>query len=111
MWLVLLYFFFAVGDLFIVPVGLSAVTKLATRALAGLMMGMWMLSVAIGNFFAAAIAKLSAVDPERARTMAGGELLQHYQGFFGYLTLLSFGLGAIALLCTPGIRKWMHGVK
>jgi POT family proton-dependent oligopeptide transporter len=110
-WLALLYFFFAVGDLLIVPVGLSAVTKLSTRALVGLMMGLWMLSVAIGNFFAAAIAKYSAIDPVEAATLGAAGLLRHYQGFFAYLTLASFVLGAIALLCTPAIRKWMHGVK
>jgi proton-dependent oligopeptide transporter, POT family len=110
-WLFLLYLFFAIGDLFIVPVGLSAVTKLATRTIIGLMMGLWMLSIAIGNFFAAAIAKTSAVDPVLARTLPASELLSHYQGFFGYLTLASFALGFVALLFTPAIRKWMHGVK
>jgi POT family proton-dependent oligopeptide transporter len=111
LWLFLLYLFFAIGDLFIVPVGLSAVTKLATRTIVGLMMGLWMLSIAIGNFFAAAIAKTSAVDPVLARTLPASELLSHYQGFFGYLTLASFALGFVALLFTPSIRKWMHGVK
>jgi POT family proton-dependent oligopeptide transporter len=110
-WLALLYFFFAVGDLLIVPVGLSAVTKLATRTLVGLMMGLWMLSVAIGNFFAAGIARLSAVDTLQSRVLGQAELLRHYQSFFWYLTLAAFVLGAIALLCTPAIRKWMHGVK
>jgi POT family proton-dependent oligopeptide transporter len=110
-WLFLLYLFFAIGDLFIVPVGLSAVTKLATRTIIGLMMGLWMLSIAIGNFFAATLAKMSAVDPVQARTLPASDLLDHYQGFFGFLTLLSFALGFVALLCTPAIRKWMHGVK
>jgi POT family proton-dependent oligopeptide transporter len=107
-WLLLLYLMFAVGDLFIVPVGLSAVTKLATRTLVGLMMGLWMLSVAIGNFFAAAIAKLSAIDPAR---IGDSGLARHYQVFFGYLTLVSLVLGLLALACTPAIRRWMHGVK
>jgi POT family proton-dependent oligopeptide transporter len=107
-WLLLLYLFFAVGDLFIVPVGLSAVTKLATRALVGLMMGLWMLSVAIGNFFAAAIAKLSAIDPTQ---VGDGGSVRHYQLFFGYLALASLVLGVIAITCTPAIRRWMHGVK
>jgi hypothetical protein len=46
-----------------------------------------------------------------ARTLPASELLSHYQGFFGYLTLASFALGFVALLFTPAIRKWMHGVK
>ncbi|MEJ0037980.1 MAG: oligopeptide:H+ symporter [Gammaproteobacteria bacterium] len=110
-WLVSLYFFFAVGDLLIVPVGLSAVTKLAARSLVGLMMGLWMLSVAIGNFFAASIAKWSALDPTKAQSIAPLELLAHYQGFFAWLTVLSVLLGVVALACTPWIRRSMHGVR
>jgi hypothetical protein len=54
---------------------------------------------------------LSAFLAAVATAVGAAGLLRHYQGFFGYLTLASFVLGAIALLCTPAIRKWMHGVK
>lgn len=111
LWVLLLYVFFAVGDLFIVPVGLSAITKLAAREVVGFMMGLWMLSVAIGNYFSAMIAKLSALDPSDQLKAQPGEILLHYQTFFGYLALGSTLIGILALICTPGIRKWMHGVR
>jgi POT family proton-dependent oligopeptide transporter len=110
-WVVLLYVFFAIGDLFIVPVGLSAITKLAAREIVGFMMGLWMLSVAIGNYFSALIAKASALEPAVLAAAQPMELLRHYQVFFGYLALGSTLMGVLALACAPGIRKWMHGVR
>ncbi|HKP85719.1 MAG TPA: peptide MFS transporter [Blastocatellia bacterium] len=49
MWLVALYFIHTVGELCLSPVGLSTVTKLAPARMVGLMMGVWFLSIAIGN--------------------------------------------------------------
>src|SRR5690606_38607552 len=60
-WLVALFACFAIGDLLILPVGLSAITKLAAGRVLGFMMALWMLSVAIGNYFAALIARYSAL--------------------------------------------------
>lgn len=110
-WVVLLYIFFAVGDLFIVPVGLSAVTKLAAREVVGFMMGLWMLSVAIGNYFSALIAQYSALPPEALAKALPEEILLHYQTFFAYLALGATLLGVLALLCAPAIRKWMYDVR
>lgn len=110
-WLTLLYIFFAIGDLLIVPPGLSAITKLAVGQVLGFMMGLWMLSVAIGNYFAAAIANLSALEPAVQARAQPGEMMLHYQTFFTYLAGFSLALGLFALIMTPLIRKWMHGVR
>jgi proton-dependent oligopeptide transporter, POT family len=106
-WLLLLYGLFAIGDLLIVPVGLSVTTKLATAKLVGFMMGLWMLSVAIGNFLSAAIAGHSAV----AAHSAAAVVFTRYRQFFGILALVSAALGGIVWALTPPIRKWMHGVR
>lgn len=106
-WLLLLYALFAIGDLLIVPVGLSATTKLATAKLVGFMMGLWMLSVAIGNFLSAGIAARSAVPAHSAAAV----VFARYRDFFGVLALASAVLGGIVWALTPQIRKWMHGVR
>lgn len=111
LWLCLLYFFFAIGDLLIVPVGLSAITKLATHQVVGFMMGLWMLSVAIGNYFAALIAGFSAVDLPAQFGAQDEGMLGHYQRFFGCLALGSLVAGVLALLAMPMIRRWMGGVR
>lgn len=56
LWLIALYFIHTVGELCLSPVGLSTVTKLAPARMVGLMMGVWFLSIAIGNKLAGWVA-------------------------------------------------------
>ena len=49
-WLLMLYLVHTVGELFLSPVGLSAMTKLAPARIVGQMMGIWFLGAATGNF-------------------------------------------------------------
>ena len=51
-WLTGTYFLQTLGELCLSPVGLSAVTKLAPERAAGFMMGIWFLSISIGNWLA-----------------------------------------------------------
>ena len=51
-WLVVVYFSQALGELCLSPVGLSSVTKLSPGRMVGLMMGVWFLALSIGNFIA-----------------------------------------------------------
>jgi POT family proton-dependent oligopeptide transporter len=55
-WLVAVYFIHTVGELCLSPVGLSTVSKLAPARMVGLMMGVWFLSVSLGNKFAGWVA-------------------------------------------------------
>ena len=48
-WLVGVYFLHTIGELCLSPVGLSIVTKLAPHRIVGSMMGLWFLSIAVGN--------------------------------------------------------------
>ena len=45
------YFFLTVAELFISPLGLSFVSKVAPRHLQGLCQGLWLAATAIGNLF------------------------------------------------------------
>jgi proton-dependent oligopeptide transporter, POT family len=56
MWLVATYFLHTVGELLLSPVGLSAMTKLAPARVGGLMMGVWFLSLSMGNYLAGRLA-------------------------------------------------------
>jgi POT family proton-dependent oligopeptide transporter len=47
--LVVLYFFLTVAELFISPLGLSFVSKVAPKHLLGLCQGMWLAATAVGN--------------------------------------------------------------
>src|SRR6266850_1955395 len=96
-WLIGLYFLHTIGELCLSPVGLSIVTKLAPARIVGAMMGLWFLSIAVGN-------KLAG--------MAGGlfETLP-LPKLFGAVAGVSFVAALILLAITPWLRKLMGGVR
>lgn len=49
-WLIGCYFVITIGELFVSPMGLSMVTKLAPRRMTAMLMGVWFLSTSIGNW-------------------------------------------------------------
>ncbi|HLJ45757.1 MAG TPA: peptide MFS transporter [Bryobacteraceae bacterium] len=57
-WLTGTYFLQTLGELSLSPVGLSAMTKLAPERAAGLMMGVWFVSLGVGNYLAGRMASL-----------------------------------------------------
>ncbi len=50
LWLVSTVFVFTLGELYLSPVGLSLVTKVAPKPILSMMMGMWFLSSFFGNY-------------------------------------------------------------
>ena len=55
-YLILVYLFHTIGELCLSPVGLSSMTKLAPGNMVSLMLGVWFLSVSMGNYVAGRIA-------------------------------------------------------
>ena len=51
MWLVVVYVLLTIGELMLSPIGLSMVTKLSPGKITSVMMGIWMASFALGNYF------------------------------------------------------------
>jgi len=93
---VLVYLFQTIGELCLSPVGLSTVTKLSPPRIVGLMMGVWFLSLALGNYVAGWVAGYFEILP----------LPQLFGALF-----LATALSALilALLIRP-IRRLMGGV-
>jgi proton-dependent oligopeptide transporter, POT family len=56
LWLVLTFLLHTIGELALSPVGLSTVTKLAPQRMAGQVMGVWFMSVSLGNLMAGLVA-------------------------------------------------------
>ncbi|MGM0582427.1 MAG: peptide MFS transporter [Bacteroidota bacterium] len=97
-WLLITYFLHTTGELFLSPVGLSAVTKLAPKRLVGQMMGAWFMSVAFGNL----IAGLVAGEFDKNAIAENPSLLPD---IFQFITIFIVGAGILALILTPLIRK------
>lgn len=55
LWLIGTYFCFTIGELALSPVGLSVMTKIAPRAIQSQVMGLWFVTLAVGNNIAGLI--------------------------------------------------------
>jgi POT family proton-dependent oligopeptide transporter len=99
-WLVTTYLLHVFGELFLSPVGLSSVTKLAPARLAGQMMGVWFLAVSLGNLLAGLFA--AEVTGDNTAAMPAR---------FLQVVMTAGGAGLLLLLCAKPIRKLMSGVK
>jgi len=110
-WFVLAYFFMTAAELCISPIGLSVVSKLSPARMAALMMGMWFLATAFGQYVAGVIGALMAIDEHKVKTMSALESLPVYMKGCEYITLVALSVGLVLILCAPLIKRWMHGVK
>lgn len=62
-WLTATYFLHTIGELCLSPVGLSAMTKLAPARICGLMMGVWFLSISVGDYISGRLASVYETFP------------------------------------------------
>ena len=110
-WLVLTYFLHSIAELCISPVGLSMITKLSIARVVGMMMGVWFLSISIGEYLAGAAAQAASVQTVGGEVTNPQLALQTYAHTFmvgGETTMVA---GVILLAISPWLRKIMHGVK
>ncbi|WP_313927992.1 oligopeptide:H+ symporter [Pseudoxanthomonas sp.] len=101
--LFMVYVIQSVGELCLSPIGLSMTTKLAPARLAGMAMGCWFLSIAIGNNLAGIFA--GKVSGEGGMTVQSA----HAGYTFGFWALV--GSGVLLFLVAPLVNRLMHGVK
>jgi POT family proton-dependent oligopeptide transporter len=100
LWLVGLFFLQTAGEMLLSPVGLSTMTKLAPQRLAGLVMGIWFLALALGNKLAGVLAgEFKSEDPEQLATF-----FWHQAIFVGVVAL-------VLLALVPWIKRLMCGVR
>jgi POT family proton-dependent oligopeptide transporter len=95
-WLIGVYFFHTLGELSLSPVGMSAVTKLAPVRLVGSMMGVWFLSISLGNFIGGRVAGLFETFP--------------LPQLFGAVFLTTIAAAIVLALLVRPIRGLMSGV-
>jgi len=99
-WLIATYLLHTLGELCLSPVGLSYVTKLSPKRLVGQMMGMWFLSLSLGNLAAGLIA--GEFDANNVAAMSGQYM---------HIVYFAVGLGALLLALARPVRKLMGDVQ
>lgn len=109
-WLVLTYFLHSIAELCISPVGLSMITKLSIARVVGMMMGVWFLSISIGEYLAGAAAQAASVQTVGGEVTNPELALHTYMHTFMTGGELTMGAGVILLVISPWLKKLMHGV-
>jgi len=92
-WLFATYFVQVCGELCLSPVGLSVISQLAPKKVAGLMMGVWFLSISLGDYIAGLF----------------GSAYEKYspQALFSIVAAITIVLGLILLLLVRSIKRLM----
>lgn len=109
-WLVLTYFLHSIAELCISPVGLSMITKLSIARVVGMMMGVWFLSISIGEFLAGAAAQAASVQTIGGEVTNPELALHTYMHTFMRGGEMTMGAGVVLLIIAPWLKKLMHGV-
>ena len=101
-------FIITLGEMCLSPIGLSIMTKLSTQKLQGMMMGMWFLASAYGQYVAGIIGANMATAREDASNI---EKLQAYTSGYKDLGLYAVIAGVILIIISPLVKKLMHEVR
>lgn len=101
-------FVITLGEMCLSPIGLSIMTKLSTDKLQGMMMGMWFLASAYGQYVAGLIGANLATAREGSSNL---EKLEAYTSGYKDLGLYAVIAGVVLILISPLVKKLMHGVR
>jgi proton-dependent oligopeptide transporter, POT family len=104
----LAYFIVTLGELCLSPIGLSIMTKLSPARLQGLMMGMWFLASAYGQYVAGLFGASIVSDIENATAM--DKLISYTEGYKQF-ALYAVIAGVVLIAISPIMRKLMGDVK
>lgn len=128
------YFIYTVGEMFISPIGLSKITELSPIKYASFIMGVWFLSSSYGHFFAGKIAQLTTAEGASGSWFQKGvadqlveiitglsyqtsqnmeipfQQLYSYVSTYAMVGLFSISIGIVAMLISPIIKRMMHGI-
>lgn len=105
--LALAYLVMSVGELFLSPIGLSLMTKLAPHRMQGFMMGLWFLASAYGQYVAGLFG--ASISPSESDT--GSQKLEIYtQGYYSFAWYAIIA-GVILIFLFPLMKKLMQDQK
>ncbi|MBK8052046.1 MAG: peptide MFS transporter [Saprospiraceae bacterium] len=102
-WLIITF-----GELCLSPIGMSIMTKLAPQRLQAIMMGMWFLASAYGQYFAGI---LGANISEASENADNYNKLISYTDGYQQLAIYALIAGVVLIAISPFVRKLMQEVK
>jgi POT family proton-dependent oligopeptide transporter len=102
------WFVITFGELCLSPIGMSAMTKLSPQKTQAVIMGMWFLASAYGQYFAGL---LGANIAGASENMSNLEKLNVYADGYKQLGLYGLIAGIVLIAISPLVKKLMQEVK
>lgn len=107
-WFTFGWFIITFGELCLSPIGMSLMTKLSPQKLQGVMMGVWFLASAYGQYVAGILGAGIASD---ASNMSNLDALNTYCNGYKQLAIYALVFGVIMIVISPKVKRWMNEVK
>ncbi|WP_313807429.1 peptide MFS transporter [Flavobacterium sp.] len=102
------WFIITFGELCLSPIGMSAMTKLSPQKTQAVIMGMWFLASAYGQYFAGL---LGANIAEASANASNLEKLNVYADGYEQLAIYALIAGVALIAISPLVKKLMQDVK
>ncbi len=102
------YFVITIGELCLSPIGLSIMTKLSPPKLQAVMMGIWFLASAYGQYVAGLLGAGMTNPDEHATPL---EKLITYTDGYKQLAIYALIAGILLIVISPAVKKLMQEVK
>jgi POT family proton-dependent oligopeptide transporter len=102
------WFVITFGELCLSPIGMSAMTKLSPQKTQAVIMGMWFLASAYGQYFAGLLGANIAEASENASNL---DKLNVYADGYEQLAIYALVAGVILIAISPLVKKLMQDVK
>jgi dipeptide/tripeptide permease len=102
------WFVITFGELCLSPIGMSAMTKLSPQKTQAVIMGMWFLASAYGQYFAGLLGANIAGASENA---SNAEKLIVYADGYKQLAIYALIAGVVLILISPLVKKLMQEVR
>jgi POT family proton-dependent oligopeptide transporter len=102
------WFIITFGELCLSPIGMSVMTKLSPHKTQAVMMGMWFLASAYGQYFAGILGANIAEASENASNL---EKLTVYADGYKDLAIYALIAGLVLIAISPLVKKLMQEVK
>jgi POT family proton-dependent oligopeptide transporter len=106
-WVVLAIAVLTLGELNILPMGLSAVSTLAPKRYASLLMGSWFLGNSLGGYFSGVLTSLAEVKKDRVQDVSYSAAV--YSGLYGRCAAALAVVAVLMLLVAPRVKRLMAG--
>ncbi len=102
------WFIITFGELCLSPIGMSAMTKLSPQKTQAVIMGMWFLASAYGQYFAGLLGANIAEASENATNL---EKLNTYADGYQQLAIYALIAGVLLIIISPLVKKLMQEVR